>query len=379
MVDSTAGIPAPVQEAIAALLAALVQADAWHGFYVREPTQAAFEAALDEAIRAGGGTVYLPNAAIVLTDTVLRRNMKGIVLRGQGRANQYSTLGCTRLVWAGPLDGRPMLDFSGASHCSLHNVGIFGNTQPAGTANADVIGLKVRGNGDGLTHGSMNNLVSECYFQNVKIGVQLGTAGDQVDTFTIQETMFYYDSTQDGVMGVCVNSTNSLKIRIHDCVLSGLAGIADKKAHGIHVTTGSVIASGNVTANNAAGFYFDNQPTGVTSITGHHSEGENYAVYTREQGNGQKANALLINGLYAYGCAKGLVFFGNANVQTRINAAYAQAAGGVDTIWVRQPNPFWFEDVTNAGGVKDITTQTTAPHFGSCGGQAPGVRLFIHP
>jgi hypothetical protein len=323
-----------------------------------------------------GGTVFLRAGTYRITDTIAAlQNSGGVVIRGDGMPGHYRP--ATRLVWDGATDGRAVLDLSGTGYIHLEDIGFYANLSAPGTA-SNVVGIKAIGNP--AYWGSYFNSSRRLFFQNFAVGADLGSASDQVDTWTWDKCWFVYD-TADGI-GVRINSSNALVLQFMNCTLTGAGESEMASSAGVHLSSGSVKMYGCVTARNKYGVRFTAQPSGTSGLFGHHSEGDGTAVYTDStDGNHQKANSITVSDLYVYHSQDAMLRFENENMQYAVTGAYSQPAGGVDDIIVPDDTQsVWLWNVTHTGTVRrasDLAAVNVAGWYGAQGPSARNARLPV--
>lgn len=341
---------------------------------VEYPTEADIASA-SAMLPIGGGVINLPAGTIAMTDTLSFINRAGCHLVGAGAPGVDGAKN-TRLVWAGPTDGRPMIDFSGTRMCSIKHLGLVGKDRayPA-SASPNVVGIYARGNP--VRQGCFFNVIEDVYLQDHAIGIDLGTGADQVDSFTLRKLWGYLGPTSTGVR---INSTNSLTIAIEDSTFGGVGGSTPDGAMGVHVVAGALKARNVITANTEFGIRLDAM-VGTSSLVGCHSEKDRHPIFTPITGNHQHANSLVIEDFYAYACSSSFMHLGNANMQYRVTGAYCQPSGlsAGDIFVPDNPVEVWLDNVTFPGKVRRASDSAETTVFGYYGGQGPGTRYLRVP
>lgn len=350
------GTTHPLSDQFASLAAA--QAVYAHAVALTDETDwAALQAAINACFAAGGGTVDVPAGHALINRTISMQNMEGVRLTGKGRSNVY--VDGTKLRWTGAAGG-VLLNLNGIDYCGVEHVGFFGDNAAVGTNNTN-IGIRALGNP--TYDGSFFNTIDHCYFQNFAICIDLGSATDQVDTFTINKCWCYIGNTGTGVK---VNSTNSLMIQIMHCTVTAVAPVSAGTAKGIHARAGSVKLFGCITANCKYGIYLDsNAAYSSIGIFAHHSEGDGYALYTTSTGNHQKAYPVTMTDCYVLNSLDGLFYLGSADMVYRLTGVNSDPAGGNDDITVPDDTQSVWIEATFQGTMKNVSgaTVTNVPGF----------------
>lgn len=318
------------------------------------------QSAIDNLAQTGGDLAL--SGLFRVSNTVSLRNRSGITLTGNGCPNMY-TAG-TRLLWAGPNDSRPMMDFSGTSFCGLRSIGLLGNAAAPGLT-ANVVGIRAVGNP--TANGSFFNHFERVFFQNLSTGVDLGDIQDQVDTYTFDKCWWFMGPDATGLR---IRSRNSLLNQLRACTLTVANGTGAGSGSAIQLDGGSVQLYGCLTAGNGHGLRITNTPHGPVGLYGCHSEQDGYAIFTDPQGNHQKAQPLRVDTFFNYFSLHGLFYFGNANIVYRVTSAHSVPATGNDDIIVPDnPQEVWLDDVTFNSTVRRLSDGAPVDVYGRYGPQ----------
>lgn len=323
-----------------------------------------WQAAINAAFAAGGAGVTAFAGTYLINEPLSFVNMFGVHACGAGRASKDTP--AVTLRWTGAAGGT-LINANGLAFALFERLGFFGDNATPWSDNTQT---GVSGLGNPTYHGSFEVGFTDCFFQNFGVAVNLGTSSDQADTWSFTRTRFYIGPTSTGVK---INSYNSLEIRFFATSFVGGSTLTSSK--GVDLRQGSIYMYGCQTGNLDHGINIGTGPTFASStVVGHHSEGDNYALYTESAGTHQKAWPLNVHGLYVYHSLLGSLYLANADWQYDIHGLFTVPSGGNDSITVSVGcQEVWLWDATFGGTIKD-TSGTTVILPGWYGAQGTGTR-----
>lgn len=297
---------------------------------VTEFTGSAIQSAIN-SLPLDGGIVELAAGDYDIPDTIYMLNLHAVTVRGQGASVAGSN---TRLVWSGAVGGTT-INFSGCVGCHWEGVGFYATQDNPGV---DTTQTALRSVGNGQTvngtpiNGCFFNSFSKCYFENYGIAFDLGVSFDQVDTFTFHDCFFYYGPAG---IGVVIRSANTLSCHFDGCTFATVSGVRTT-ATAIDAYLGSFSMIGCITAGQYMGVRARSSNGPGISLRDHHSEEDDYPIYTDGDGTGglQFAWPLVVDDIYAYAPRTALFRLGNVNYQYYLRGVYTQVGGGSDNVLV---------------------------------------------
>jgi Right handed beta helix region len=250
------------------------------------PDTTAFQAALNAAIGAGGGTVYVPIGAYPITDTLYLNNAKGIEILGEGDDSYLAfdvagagiSIGNSTGVSIRHLrfDGHSvaMIVLGASHHCSVSSCSISGATLPsqggtldtAGILLSDVSEVSILNNvlsGNGFARESGDIMTYDGTLANSRLYIRGNSCTSSSATFNIGLFNASHSIVADNYCrGARVTpGTNNANGGYGIMIYKGKNG----KEAGANVVTGNIVSNTQGT-----GIYLQSQP--ASSVCGNYIE-----------------------------------------------------------------------------------------------------------
>ncbi len=228
--------------------------------------QRAINMAMSGSLR---GSVYLPGNTYYISDTITIPEREGLRIMGQGiSASDVITTGneylgsAARLVWTGPLDGRPMIDIKGFG-IYMDGITLLGKSALSGT-NCPV-GLRFT---RGASVGAGKCVFPQLAIQFCDVAIQLGTG---LLEHNLDNINFGYVDINDCRTGIQMNNIQGLGIYFEYVHFANIWNVTQ------HSTFAEINAGGNLYVEGASFI----TPTTVLHIKGNSSGiGHNNSKYS---------------------------------------------------------------------------------------------------